>query len=312
MLLFKRKTYNDVLYEWLENKKNKVKESSYLKYLNMIETYISTLLGNIKFNKLKNSDIKSFFENERINELSESVKNNLFIIISASINYGINKKYRRKFIIEKIQFKKVKNEVTYFTKKEQEILVEYLTKNMNLRNLSILLGLSLGIRIGEICALKWNCVDFQNNTISIKLTAQRIKDLDKNSKSKTKLIVDVPKTESSIRVIPIPEILIPILKEYKKDDNYFIFTNNEFIPKDPRALEKYFDSLLKRIGIKHLNFHSLRHTFATRLREQKVDIKVISELLGHSDWRTTQSIYVHASLDHKRDSVDTFSCLLPC
>jgi len=245
MLLFKRKTYNDVLYEWLENKKNKVKESSYLKYLNMIETYISTLLGNIKFNKLKNSDIKSFFENERINELSESVKNNLFIIISASINYGINKKYRRKFIIEKIQFKKVKNEVTYFTKKEQEILVEYLTKNMNLRNLSILLGLSLGIRIGEICALKWNCVDFQNNTISIKLTAQRIKDLDKNSKSKTKLIVDVPKTESSIRVIPIPEILIPILKEYKKDDNYFIFTNNEFIPKDPRALEKYFDSLLK-------------------------------------------------------------------
>ena len=107
-------------------------------------------------------------------------------------------------------------------------------------------------------------------------------------------------------------MLIPILKEYKQDDKYFIFTNDVSIPKVPRALEKYFDSILKIIGIKHQNFHSLRHTFATRLREQKVDIKVISELLGHSDWRTTQSIYVHASVDYKRESVDTFNCCLPC
>lgn len=312
MLLINKKNYNDVLIEWLSSKKNEVKESTYLKYAMMIETYISSLLGNLNFKKIKNSDIKSFFENKKINGLSESVKNNLFIILNASINYGISKKYRRKFTLEKLQFKKVKNEITYFTKKEQELLVDYLIKNMNLRNLSILLGISLGIRIGEICALKWNCIDFQNNTISINLTAQRIKNLDKNSKSKTKLVVDVPKTESSIRVIPIPKKLIPILKEYKQDDNYYIFTNNSLTPKDPRALEKYFASILKRIGIKQLNFHSLRHTFATRLREQKVDIKVISELLGHSDWKITQSIYVHASLDHKRTSVDTFNCYLTC
>lgn len=312
MLLINKKNYNDVLIEWLSSKKNEVKESTYLKYAMMIETYISSLLGNLNFKKIKNSDIKSFFENKKINGLSESVKNNLFIILNASINYGISKKYRRKFTLEKLQFKKVKNEITYFTKKEQELLVDYLIKNMNLRNLSILLGISLGIRIGEICALKWNCIDFQNNTISINLTAQRIKNLDKNSKSKTKLVVDVPKTESSIRVIPIPKKLIPILKEYKQDDNYYIFTNNSLTPKDPRALEKYFASILKRIGIKQLNFHSLRHTFATRLREQKVDIKVISELLGHSDWKITQSIYVHASLDYKRTSVDTFNCYLTC
>ena len=311
MLLVKRKTYGDVLYEWLSSKKKEVKESSYLKYLNIVETYINISLGDINFRKLKNSDIKFFFENEKIIELSESVKSNIFIILNASINYGIKKKYRKKFEIEKMQFKKVKNKVKYFTKREQETLIDYLIKNMNLRNLSILLGISLGIRIGEICALKWNCVDFQNNTISIKLTAQRIKNLDKNGNSKTKLVVDVPKTESSIRVVPIPEMLIPILKEYKQDDNYYIFTNNALIPKDPRALEKYFESVLKKINIKQLNFHSLRHTFATRLCEQKVDIKVISELLGHSDWRTTQSIYVHASLEHKRSSVNTFNFYLP-
>ena len=312
MLLFKRKTYNDVLYEWLDSKKNEVKESSYLKYLIIVESYISLLLGNINFKKIKNKDIKLFFENEKIIGLSDSLKSNIFIIINASINYGINKKYRKKITIAKIPFKKIKNEITYFTKREEEILVDYLTKNMNLRNLSILLGLFSGIRIGEICGLVWGDLDFVNNTLSINRTAQRIKNIDGNSNTKTKLVVDKPKTESSIRVIPLPEILISILKEYKQDDNIYIFSNYSTIPKYPRTVEKYFANVLKRIGIKQLKFHSLRHTFATRLREQKVDIKVISELLGHSDWKITQSIYVHASLDYKRTSVDTFNCYLPC
>lgn len=314
MLLIKNraKTYNDVLYEWLEYKKNDVKESTYLKYLILVNTYISNLLGNIKFSKIKNDDIKKLFENETIFYLSDSLKNNIFIILNASINYGLNKKYRKKFVIEKIQFKKSKNEVTYFTKKEEELLVDYLTNNMNLRNLSILLALFSGLRIGEICALKWNDIDFINNTITINKTAQRIKDIDEINKAKTKLIVDAPKTISSIRVIPIPEILVSILKNFKQENDCYIFTNDALIPKDPRAVEKYFASVLKKVGIKQLNFHSLRHTFATRLREQKVDIKVISELLGHSDWKITQSIYVHASLDYKRDSVDTFNCYLPC
>ena len=185
--------------------------------------------------------------------------------------------------MEKIQFKKNKNEITYFTKKEEELLVDYLTNNMNLRNLSILLGLFSGIRVGEICGLRWSDLDFINNTLSVNRTAQRIKNLDDESSSKTKLVVDKPKTESSIRVVPLPEILVSILRKYKQENDCYVFTNNTIIPKDHRAVEKYFASVLKRVGIKELNFHSLRHTFATRLREQNVDIKVISELLGHSD-----------------------------
>lgn len=313
-MLFKRKKYyyKDVLYEWLEYKKGKIKESTYLKYLTTIDTYIISLIGDIKFNNISNATIENFFKSEKINILSSSLKNNIFIILNASIKYGINKKYRKSFIINKIKFKKSKNKVNYFTKNEEKILVEYLTNNMNLRNLSILIGLFSGIRIGEICGLKWSDIDFVNNTLSINRTAQRIKDIDESRNNKTKLIVDKPKTQSSIRVIPLPEILISILKEYKQDDNYYIFTNSNLTPKDPRAVEKYFASVLKKLGIKELNFHSLRHTFATRLREQKVDIKVISELLGHSDWKITQSIYVHASIDYKRDSIDKFNCYLQC
>lgn len=314
-MLFKKtriKSYSGVLYEWLESKKSEVKNSTYSKYLTTIETYIISLLGNINFRKIKNEDIRLFFENDRISILSDSLKSNLFIILKASIDYGVKKKYRKKFTVEKIQFKKSKNEITYFTKKEEELLVDYLTNNMNLRNLSILLGLFSGIRVGEICGLRWSDLDFVNNTLSVNRTAQRIKNLDDESSSKTKLVVDKPKTESSIRVIPLPEILVSILRKYKQENDCYVFTNNTIIPKDPRAVEKYFASVLKRVGIKELNFHSLRHTFATRLREQNVDIKVISELLGHSDWKITQSIYVHASLDYKRDSVDTFNRYLPC
>lgn len=314
-MLFKKtkiKSYGDVLYEWLKSKKDNVKASTYSKYIITIETYIISSLGNVDFKKIKNEDIKLFFENNRINILSDSVKSNIFIILKASIDYGIEKKYRKKFTVEKIQFKKSKNKITYFTKKEEELLVDYLTSNMNLRNLSILLGLFSGIRVGEICGLRWSDLDFINNTLSVNRTAQRIKNLNDECPSKTKLIVDKPKTESSIRVIPLPEILISILRRYKKETDCYIFTNSVLLPKDPRAVEKYFTSVLKKVGIKELNFHSLRHTFATRLREQNVDIKVISELLGHSDWKITQSIYVHASLDYKRDSVDTFNRYLPC
>ena len=206
-----------------------------------------------------------------------------------------------------MRFQKEKNEITYFSKKEQELIVNYINEHMNLRNLLVLVALFTGARIGEVCSLKGSDVDFINNTISINKTVQRIKDTSDN-KSKTKLIIDVPKTKSSIRTIPVPEFIINLLKQYIIDNNDFIFTNSDK-PKDPRAVEKYFADLLKKIGIKNLNFHSLRHTYATRLREQKVDIKVISELLGHANWKITQEIYVHSSFDYMKDSVDELSSL---
>ena len=171
---------------------------------------------------------------------------------------------------------------------------------MNTKNLLILISLYSGTRLGEICALKGSDIDFVNNTISIRRTVQRIKNND--TKTKTKLVVDTPKTNSSIRVIPIPIFIMDILKEYTNDINNFIFTNSNN-PKDPRSVEKYFSKLLEDLNIRHLKFHSLRHTYATRLREQKADIKVISELLGHSNWKTTQDIYVHASFECKKNSV---------
>lgn len=117
------------------------------------------------------------------------------------------------------------------------------------------------------------------------------------------MILSKPKTESSTRNIPLPFFLSKLLYNFKSKDEYFILSNS-LKPKDPRSVEKYFSSITQKCKINKLSFHALRHTYATRLREKNVDIKVISELLGHSDWRITQDIYIHTSNDIKRNSVE--------
>ena len=299
-MIFKKIPYEKVLYEWLNNKRKTIKKSTYIKYLYIIETHIISVLGSIDFKKLKSNDIISFLGKEDINTLANSTKTSILLILKSSIKYDLDMKYRKSFDALDIKYKKEKNEITYFTIKEQEIIEDYIKSNMNIRNLSILVALYTGVRIGELCALKGTDIDFINNTISINKTVQRIKNTD--GTSKTKLVIDIPKTKSSIRVIPVSEYIIEFLKKYIDNENNYIFTGSDK-PKDPRTVGRYFERLLEKLNIKQINFHSLRHTFATRLREQKVDIKVISQLLGHSNWKTTQEIYVHATFDSIKQSV---------
>jgi len=296
--------YKQVLDEWLNNKKLTTKITTYFKYKSVIERNINPILGNILFKKIKEDDLSDFFKNENIICLSDSTKNLLFIIINSSIKYGLKKIYRKSFLSLDIKIKQPKARIVYLTRKEQSILEKYINNNLNLRNLAILLDLYTGLRLGELCALQWNDIDFVNNTISITKTVQRIKSHDNNSIKKTKLIISPPKTEYSIRTIPIPEFLVNILKQYRSDNDIYIFTNTTK-PKDPRTLEKYFKNLLTKCQIRDFVFHALRHTYATRSREAGMDIKILSELLGHSTYKITLDIYVHTSLDFKKDSVNS-------
>lgn len=174
--------------------------------------------------------------------------------------------------------------------------------NLNLRNLAILISLYTGIRIGELCALQWKDINFQERTMSISKTVQRI--ITNNCNVKTKLTVNTPKTESSMRIIPLPDRLLRILKMFMSNNEHFILTDS-IKPKDPRSVEKYFTNLLKKNNLPILNFHALRHTFATRSREAGMDIKILSKILGHSSYHTTQEIYVHETMDFMRASMNT-------
>lgn len=299
----KKRKYSDILEEWLKDKENEVKEQSYVKYYNVIQSYIIPCLGDVVYSKLNEKNIINFFNLEKINSLADSTKKIILYVIKNSISYGVERRLRKPLKKLDIKIKTPKGKITYFTKLEQEKIESYLKSKLDIRKLGILICLYTGIRLGEICALQWKDIDFVNKCLSIKKTVQRIKNLDPNSKTKTKIIVTKPKSDTSIRTIPIPDFIIELLLKFKSEPDNFILTNS-LNPKDNRVYEKYFENILKRCNIKNLNFHSLRHTFATRSIEAKMDIKTLSEILGHSTYHITLETYVHSSFDLKRDSLN--------
>lgn len=196
-------------------------------------------------------------------------------------------------------------------KQEQLILENYCINQINLYTLAILFCLYTGVRIGELCALKWNHIDFNNHLIIINQTVQRIQNKRENNISKTYLSITKPKTVNSLRRIPITSNLYTILKEYynqncKKNDS-FIFNNQSNIPIDPRRIQKHFKSILLKLNLTSITFHGLRHTFATRCTELGMDIKTLSEILGHSNVATTMSIYVHSTDNQKKEQMELLS-----
>lgn len=161
-----------------------------------------------------------------------------------------------------------------------------------------------GLRIGEICALKWNDIDFDNKILIVNKTIQRIFIKNIENKSHSKILITSPKSKSSNREIPLSNSIYNILKLHiPKDTNtYFITGNQKYI--EPRTYRSYYDRFIKNIGIEHINFHALRHTFATRLIESGVDYKTVSELLGHSSVNITLSMYIHPHMEQKRKAVE--------
>lgn len=157
--------------------------------------------------------------------------------------------------------------------------------------------------MGELVALKWQNVDLKNKILYIEKSVSAI-----SQNHKTCVIEDTPKTSSSVRVIPISKQLIKILKELKPCTSCeYVVCSRNGKQLQPRAYQKAFENVLKKLKIKHYGFHSLRHTFATRLLENKVDIKTISELMGHASPTITLNRYVHTNLQNKRKAMEVFN-----
>ena len=182
--------------------------------------------------------------------------------------------------------------------------MDYLEQNFTFKNLGIIICLSTGIRIGEICALKWNDIDIENGFIKVSKTLQRIYLVDKEIKT-TKLIIDKPKTRNSFREIPLSSDLVRIVKPIMKvvNKNYYILTNEEK-PTEPRTYRNYYKNLMRKLNIPLIKFHGLRHSFATRCIESNCDYKTISVLLGHSNITTTLNLYVHPNFEQKKKAIN--------
>ena len=302
--------YSDWIYEWLIEKKEYIKESTYANYSNNIFNHIIPKLGNIYIQDLNHKIIQDFLLNlfksgrkDGTGGLSEKTIKDITIIIKGSLRKAINEEKIRHFELSFIYPRDNKDSKIYIlSKHEQNKLTNYVLENLTNRNIGLLISLYSGLRICELCALQWNDIDFKKNILSVNKTIQRvyIKDKDKNI---SKVIITTPKTKNANREIPINKDFLELLKQLKtKGEDYIITGSNKYL--EPRTYRKYFNKVLKQVKIKQFNFHSLRHTFATNCISLGVDYKTVSELLGHANVNITLNLYVHPRLSQKKKCID--------
>jgi len=310
-MLFKKKIlYKDWLWYWMQKKKDYIKESTYSNYSNIISNHIIPDLGNIKLSNLNNKLIQEYLINKyktgRLDGnggLSNKTIRDIIAVVKSSLKYAIKEEMINNINLD-FTYPKIgnKDKIYIIPKKDQEKLITYIKQNENTRSLGVLLALYSGIRIGELCALQWKDIDFKNNILHINKTLQRIYIKD-NKESVSKIIITNPKTHNAERDIPLNKRFADILKKYQTKSNNYILSNcDKWI--EPRTYRRYFKKCLDKAKIGQINFHGLRHTFATNCIKLGVDYKTVSELLGHANVNITLNLYVHPQMSQKKKCID--------
>ena len=292
----RRKNFRVVTEEWLKYKKNTVKKSTYYNYSYSVAKYLYPSFAGKNITKIKNYN--NFIE-ELSDTLSPKTVRDIVTKLKEIINF-YEEEHNTKLNIKKMSLPKMnKKEIQILSNKEKQKLEKYCIQQNDLKSLGILICLNTGLRVGEVCALRWENIDFETRRIHVEKTIERIYSKEEN---KTIVIIDTPKSITSVRTIPINSKLYNILKQIrgksKKTD--FVLTGSSEHYVEPRNYQYYFKEILKRSKVKKYKFHTLRHTFATNCIEAGMDIKSLSEILGHADVSITLNIYVHSSDKAKR------------
>jgi len=290
-------TVKELTFDYLNVIKPRLKESSEANYIMKANKHIIPAFGTIKCSLLKAKSIVNFIDNKLKSGLSARYVADIIVLLKSIFRYA-SRTYGIKNPTEGITVpKKSKSEIAVLNKTEQTALLSYITTEPDLTSLGIAISLYTGIRIGELCALQWKDVDFDNKTITVRKTVQRIQTV--GMKAKTKLVITEPKSQSSIRTIPVPECIIDMLKGYKDSAEKYVISG-KFSPIEPRTIQYRFAAILKKAKLPSVHFHSLRHAFATNCIALGFDVKTLSEILGHSSVEITLNRYVHSSMDRKK------------
>lgn len=306
-------TIREVSKEWLNMKKLTVKQSTYSKYYRTVKAVILPELGGLTLAEINSSVINSFTsrklgfgEGAAEKPLAAKTVRDICTILKSIIRYSENE-YRTGPLAENTVLPKPKREIIETLNEEElrRITRDLWMHQSEPRYLGILLCMYSGMRLGEICALRWNDIGLDQRIIRINHTLQRITIPNEQSSRKTKIILDKPKTKFSTRIIPISNQIYPAMKNlYSSADKNSFFLTSSLKFMEPRSYQYFFKRILKKNGIRNVNFHMLRHTFATRCVEVGMDVKTLSEILGHSSTNITLTYYVHSSLGTKQKQID--------
>ena len=305
----RRMKYGIWLDEWFCNYiRPSSKRKTCERYSEIIEKRLKVKLGEYELNELTPLILQRY-----ITELIESGNmktgkglaansvNGIITVIQNSLKLAYALGTIKEYAADKIRRPKTKEkEVTCFTLSEQKKIERAALAGKKTKWLGIVVCLYTGLRIGELLALEWKDVDFQKGM----LTVSKSRHEGKDENGRYAQIVESPKTVSSRRCIPLPKQILCELRMLKrKSRSVYVISNGESsIP--VRSYQRSFERLLKKLDIPHKGFHALRHTFATRALECGMDVKMLSELLGHKDPAVTLRRYVHSLMEQKKEMMN--------
>ncbi len=304
--VFQRRRFAFYCDEWLQINRDRVKESTYVKYSGFLEKYVKPCLGGYLVQSLSSLMIERFSHALLYEQkLSPKTVKDILTMLHSVLKYTTKQFPETLPMIEIVYPKVPKNEMRVLTREEQKCFVQYLLKDVNECKFGMLLALLTGMRIGEICALRWGDISLDDKTIKVKATMQRLRNLDENDKDKTKIVITEPKSDTSARLIPLADLTLELCKNHlSHDPAAFVLTGKADRYIEPRVMQYRLGQYAKACGLEGVHFHTLRHTFATRCVEVDFEIKSLSEILGHSSPRITLERYVHSSMDLKRSNMN--------
>ncbi len=291
------KTVSQIFSEWFQSIQHRVKESTAANYRMKAEKHILPAFSDKKADMLTAFDIYDFIASKQKCGLSNRYISDILVMMKSVFKYA-SKAYQFFNALDGITLPKQKKpDINLLDEKQQKQLQQYISENPDNSTLGIALSMLTGIRIGELCALRWEDVDLEKRILTVSKTIQRIQ--TSGGKTKTKVVITEPKSESSKRKIPIPECIVAMLEEIKGKANEYLVSGKE-TPVEPRTLQYRFVKILKNVKLPSVHFHALRHMFASKCVKLGFDIKSLSEILGHSKVEITLNRYVHSSFEQKK------------
>lgn len=299
----------DISQNWLDTIQRHLKETSYIKYRNLLYNHILPELGTTYLSGLSTLQVEAFVR-KKLKEgrkdqrggLKEKTVKDIISVLREICLYGEACGEESPCRFDQIRMRQEESPVRILNRTEQETLGRFLLRDGSLTKTGILLSLYMGLRLGEVCALKKEHILFGEKVVQVRMTMQRIQTPGSVGDKKTKVILTTPKSRKSLRDIPIPPILQKRLTDLGNlPERAYLLTGSEERFIEPRTLENIFKRYLKECQMEEINYHALRHTFATRCVERGFDVKTLSEILGHASVNITLNRYVHSSMERKRE-----------
>lgn len=303
--------FEDCAEQWLHRKRETAKQSTVTTYSRILEAQILPVFGKMQVKEITKEKVKEFVkQKEEVGRvdgnggLSAKSCKDMLTVLTAVLDFT-EEKYGVINVMKKVKSREIVSagepiRIETLTEGESRKLTERLFEQGDGEAIGILLSLYTGIRLGEVCALQWGNIDLETGILKVRATMARVLvgNEEKDIASRTRLIFTVPKTKNSIRDVPIPDFIMPLLWSQKSKNGFLLTGTEEYM--DMRTFQNHFKRIVRECGLREIHFHCLRHTFATNCINLDFDIKTVSEILGHSNTAVTWERYVHSSMDRKQ------------